>query len=244
MAEINLSREVQDALAVLDLAEIDGLVDKAVRYETATELRQALWRCGPFIAQKLHYFEKSLEAHRNAKAARKREQTAYDVHKEASDLKWAIQAMRDRMETERKNGELYYVDDNIFWPRTFSPNLSVRITYRWRRTVEDDWNHGAITFVHEVDTRPNYLLPQPRKPMSPAKQKEALQKSLSMDWEHLMRLGLYSVRDFFEAGRDGSQIPDTFKAVTDSYSRGLNNFSCDFWGRRHATSSAGEKGVS
>jgi len=82
MAEINLSREVQDALAAIDLAEIDGLVGKAVRYETATELRQTLSRCGPFIAQKLHYFEKSLEAHRKAKAARKREQTAYDVHKE------------------------------------------------------------------------------------------------------------------------------------------------------------------
>lgn len=244
MAEINLSREVQEALAALDLAEIDGLVDKAVRYETATELRQALSRCGPFIGQKLHYFEKSLEAHRNAKAARKREQTAYDVHKEASDLKWAVQAMRDRMETERKNGELFYVDDNIFWPRTFSPSLSVRITYRWRPTVEDGWNHGAITFVHEVDTRPNYLLPQPRKPLSPAKQKEALQKSLATDWEHLMRLGLYSVRDYFEAGRDGSQIPETFKAVADGHSRGLNNFSCDFWGRREGTSSAGAKGAS
>lgn len=243
MAEINLSCDVQDALAALDLAEIDGLVDKAVRYEVATELRQALSRCGPFIAQKLHYFEKSLEAHRNAKAARKREQSAHDVYKEASALKWAVQAMRDRMETERKNGELFYVDDNIFWPRTFSPTLSVRITYRWRRTVEDAWSHGAITFVHDVDTRPNYMLPQPRRPLSPAKQKEALQKSLAGDWEHLMRLSLYSVRDYFEAGRDGSQIPETFKAVADSHSRCLNNFSFDFWGRRKGTSISGEKEV-
>lgn len=244
MAEINLSREVQDGLAALDLTEIEGLVDKAVRHESATELRQALSRCGPAIAQKLYYFEKSLEARRNAKAARKREQTAYDVQKEASDLKWVVQAMRDRMETERKNGEMFYVDDNIFWPRTFSSTLSVRITYRWRPTFEDDWKHGAIAFVHEVDTRPNYLLPQPRKPLSPAKQKEALQKSLARDWEHLMRLSLFSVRDYFEAGHDGSQIPDTFQAVADGYTRGLNNFSCDFWGRRSGTSiTHGEGGV-
>lgn len=239
MGEINLSREVQDALAALDLTQIDRLIDKAVQYETATELYGALSRCGQFIGQKLHYFEKSLEAHRRAKAARKQEQTAYEVRKDASDLKWAVHAMRDRMETERTNGELFYVDDGIFRPWTFTSNLSVRVGYRWRNSVEDDWKHGAITFTHEVDTRPNLLLPQPRRKPSPAQQREALQETLAMHWEHLMRLSLWSVRDYFEARRDGAQIPATFTAVPDSYSRGLNNFSCDFWGRREARS-AGE----
>lgn len=239
MGEINLSREEQIALAALDLAEIDRLIERAAQYESTMTLRQALWRCGPFIAQKLHYFEKALEAHRKAKAARKREQTAYDVSKDASDLKWAVRAMRDRMEAERKNGELFYVEDNILWPRIFAPDLSVRIAYRWRRKVEDDWNQGAITFLHRVDMRPNYLLPQPRKKLGPAKQKEALQESLAVDWQHLMRLGLYSVRDYFEAGGDGSEIPKTFEAVPDDRSRGLNNYSCDFWRRRERLSGGG-----
>lgn len=239
MGEINLSREEQIALAALDLTKIESMIEKAVRYETATDLHQTLWRCGPFIAQKLHYFEKALEAHRKAKAARKREQTGCDVCKDASDLKWAVWAMHDRMEIERKNGELFYVEDNIFWPRIFSPNLSVRIAYRWRRTVEDDWNQDAITFTHQVDTRPSYLLPQSRKKLSPAKQKAALQESLAMDWQHLMRLGLHSVRDYFEAGHDGSEIPETFEAVADGHSRGLNNYSCDFWRRRERLSTGG-----
>ena len=236
MGEISLPREVQDALAALDLAEIDRLIDKTVQYETTTELNGALSRCGQFIGQKLLYLEKSLESHRKAKGPRKREQTKYDVCKDASDLKSSVHAMRDRMETERKNAELFYVDDGILWPRTFMPNLSVRVGYRWRNSVEDDWKHGAITFTHQVDTRPDLLLPQPRRKPSPAQQREALQETLARDWEHLMRLSLCSVRDYFEARSDGAPIPATFKAVPDSYSRGLNNFSCDFWGRREAKS--------
>lgn len=240
MGEINLSREEQVALEALDLAEIDRMIEKAAQYETAIGLQTALWRLGPFISQKLHFFETALEAHRKAKAARKREQTAYDVHKGASDLKWAVREMRDRMEIERKNGELFYIEDDIFWPRAFSPNLKVRIAYRWRRTVEDDWRHSAITFTHLVNSSQNYLLPQPRRKLSQAKQNEALQEALSRNWEHLKRLGLYSVREYFQAGRDGSEIPETFKAVTDSYSRGLNNFSCDFW-ERHERLLTGER---
>lgn len=240
MGEINLSREVSAALAALDLTEIERLIDKAVRDETTTELRRALLRCGSVIEQKLHYFEKSLEAHRKAKAPRKREQTGYDVSKDASDLRWAVKAMRNRMETERENGELFYVEDRIFWPRTFTPSLSVRVGYRWRSTVEDEWKFGSITFTHQVDTRPNLLLPRPKRKLSPAQEREALQKTLAMHWEHLMRLGLWAVRDYFEAGRDGGQIPDSFEAVTDSQSRGLNNFSCDFWGRRESGPSRGK----
>lgn len=239
MGEINLPQEEQEALAALDLTEINRLIERATQYENATDLRNALWRCGPFIAQKLHDLQSALEAHRKARSTRKREQTADDIRKNASDLRWAVQAMRDRMETERKNAERFYVEDNIFWPRLFSPNLSVRIDYRWRRTIEDDWNYSAITFTHLVDTRPDYTLAQPRKKMSPAKQREALQRSLAEDWQHLMRLGLYTVRDFFEAGGDGSEIPKTFEAVAEGYPRRLNNFSCDFWRHRSRSSVGG-----
>jgi len=44
-----------------------------------------------------------------------------------------------------------------------------------------------------------------------------------------MKLGLYSLRDYFKGGGDGSKIPQSFQAKTDSYSRGLNNFSAKFW---------------
>lgn len=243
MGEINLPREEQEALAALDLIEVNRLVERAVQDQSASDLRRALCRCGPFVAQKLHHFEKALEGHHKARSARKREQTASDVRKEASDLRWAVQAMRDRVEAERKNGELFYVEDNIFWPRIFSPKLSVTINFRWRRTTEDPWNHGTITFIHQVDMRPDYLLLQPGKKMTPARQREALQKRLAADWQHLMRMGLYTVRDYFEAGGDGSEIPKTFEAVADGYPRRLNNFSCDFW-RQRARPSVGGRGAS
>ncbi|WP_245438912.1 hypothetical protein [Bradyrhizobium sp. SK17] len=44
-----------------------------------------------------------------------------------------------------------------------------------------------------------------------------------------MRGALYSVRDYFREGGDGDKIPDTFQATVDSHSRGLNNYSTQFW---------------
>ncbi len=44
-----------------------------------------------------------------------------------------------------------------------------------------------------------------------------------------MRGALYSVRDYFRQGGDGAKIPESFRATVDSYSRGLNNYSTQFW---------------
>lgn len=44
-----------------------------------------------------------------------------------------------------------------------------------------------------------------------------------------MRDALYSVRDFFREGGDGSKIPETFKAVADPHTGELNNYSLRFW---------------
>jgi hypothetical protein len=153
-------------------------------------------------------------------------------HHQGHDLSSAVEAMKQRMETEQKEGQLFYVDDQIMPPHRFSKHLSVRVSYRWRRTVDDEWTFGSITFAHDVDVRPDYTTLAPERKPSAAKQEQDLQNSLSRTWEELMRSALYSVRDYFREGGDGDKIPDTFQTTVDSHSRGLNNYGTQFWRQR------------
>lgn len=229
MGEINIPPNEQAALDAVDTREFDRLIDEAVRSEQSGPIPDLLWNCGPYVAGRLQAFEQALARHREAKAARKREETGRDLRSAASDLGHAVEAMKRRLETERKDAELFVVEDVIPPPYRFRTALSVTVNYRWRRFVDDAWTYGHITFTHEADTRPDYTRPAPKRKPSAARQEQDLQTKLYHIWEHLMRGALYSVRDYFRDGGDGAAIPETFKARVDAYSRGLNNYSTRFW---------------
>lgn len=230
MGEINIPRDQQNALKAIDTNDLDRLVDQAIREERSGDLHGLpLTSCGPYISTKLRYFEQALAKHRVAKASRKRAETENALRRAGSDLSFAVGAMKRRMETEQKEGELFYVDDQIMPPHRFGERLSVRVGYRWRRVVDDEWTFGSITFVHNVDLRPDHTIQVPKRKPSAAKQEQDRQTKLYQTWEHLMRGALYSVRDYFKEGGDGDKIPETFQATVDSYSRGLNNYSTQFW---------------
>jgi hypothetical protein len=230
MGEINIPRDEQNALKGIDTNELDRLIDLAIREERLGDLRRLpLTSCGSYVATKLHYFEQALAKHRLAKAPRKRAETENTLRRAGSDLSFAFGAMKSRMEAEEKEGQLFYVDDQIVPSYRFSKHLSVRVSYRWRRTVDDEWTFGSITFVHDVDLGPGYAGPAPKRKPSAAKQEQDLQNRSSQTWEHLMRGALYSVRDYFREGGDGDKIPETFQATVDSHGRGLNNYSTQFW---------------
>lgn len=145
------------------------------------------------------------------------------------DLIYAVREMKNRLGEEELEQQLLWVDDVIWTPTRFTPNLSIRINYRWRDTAESDWTHGSITFVHEVDQRPDYTLPVPTRKLSRAKQEDEMQEKLYRIWEHLRSSGLQSVREYLKSGQDQTLIPQTFQATTESYSRHLNNYSTQFW---------------
>jgi hypothetical protein len=229
MGEINIPPDQQAALDAVDIRELDRQIDQALQSETSGALHGPLQNCGPYVAGRLQAFEQALGRHRVAKAARKREETGRDLRSAASDLAHAVDGMKRRLESERKDAELFVIDDLIAPPYRFSKALSVVVNYRWRRSADDAWTHGRITFTHEVDTRPDFTRPAPKRKPSAAKQEQELQHQLYLTWEHLMRGALYSVRDFFRDGGDGATIPDIFKARVDSHSRGLNNYSTQFW---------------
>jgi hypothetical protein len=119
-------------------------------------------------------------------------------------------------------------------PHHFGESMNVRVSYRWRRTVDDEWTFGSITFVHKVDLRPDYTMPAPKRKPSAVKQEQDLQNRLYQAWEHLMRGALHSVRDYFKEG-DGGKILETFQATVDSHTRGLNNYSTQFWRQQPCT---------
>lgn len=230
MGEINIARDEQVAIAAIDTSELDNLIEQAIREERSGDLhRLPLGNCGSYIATKLHSFDRALARHREAKAPRKRAETEYDLQRAARELSFAVGAMKRRMEEEKKEGELFFVDDHIMPPYRFSKELDVRVGYRWRRTVDDEWTYASITFTHVHDPRPDYMLPTPKRKPSAAKREQELQNSLYQTWEHLMRGALYSVRDYFRQGGDGAKIPERYRATVDSYSRGLNNYSTQFW---------------
>lgn len=230
MGQINIPRDQQNALEAIDTNELDGLVDQAIREERLGNLhRLPLTSCGFYISTKLHHFEQALAKHREAKAPRKRAETGHTLQRAGSDLSCAVEAMKRRMEEEQKEGQLFYIDDQIVPPYSFDKRLTVRVSYRWRRTVDDDWTSGSITYVHDVDLRPNYTVPAPKRKPSAAKQEQDRQNELSQTWQHLMKGALFSVRDYFREGGDGENIPETFQATVDSHTRGLNNYSTRFW---------------
>jgi hypothetical protein len=125
--------------------------------------------------------------------------------------------------------QLFHVDSHSVPSYRFGKHMSVVVSYRWRRSIDDGWNFGSITFVHDIDPSPDYrTLPKKRK-SNAAKQEQDLQNQLSQAWEQLMTGALYSVRDYFRDGGDAGKIPETFQAMVDPHSRGLNNSSTHFW---------------
>ena len=233
IGEINIPRDQQIALAAIDASELDRLIEQAIREERSGDLhRLPLASCGSYIAIQLRHFEQASAKHRQAKAPRKRAETGDALRRAGRDLSFAVRAMKQRLETEQKEALLFSVDDQIMPPHRFSKHLSVRVNYRWRRTVDGEWTFGSITFVHDVDLRPDYTVPALRRKLSAAKQEQDLQNRLYQTWEHLTRGALYSVRDYFREGGDGDKIPDIFQATVDSHSRGLNNYSTQFWRHR------------
>src|SRR3546814_4468533 len=144
-------------MATMDAREWDRLMEQAIREARSSDLhRLALANCGSYIATKLHSFDRAVAKHREAKAQRKRAETGDALRRAGRDLSFAVGAMKQRLETEQKEEQLFIVDDQIMPPHRLSKHLSVRVSYRWRRTVDDEWAFGSITFVNDVDLRPDY----------------------------------------------------------------------------------------
>ena len=230
MSATYLSEQEKAALKATDIRQVEELIDQAMWDRRMTALHDLrLVSCGPFVAERLRRFERDLAQYAKAKAAKKCAETRTRARRAGSDLLYAIRDMQHRMVEEEKETELFRVNDVISPPYRFRDRIDVHVGYQWRRTVEDEWTYGSITFIQDVDMRPDYTLPAPKRKPSAAKQEDARQETLYKHWEHLVTLALHAVRGYLKSGGEGSAIPKTFQARTDGRSRWLNNLSCNFW---------------
>lgn len=229
MIMINLPESEQKAIAALDGQEIDRLIREAIQSERSIELGRRLYNCGAHIASRLRYFDQALARHRAAKSAKKRAQTESEVRHEGYELSGAIAAMQNRVREDQDDAERFFVEDRIFPPHRFTKRLDVRVSFRWRPAPDSSWEHGSITFEHEVDRRPVPGPSVPKRKASTAQQERQLQDELYGTWEHLRIGALCSVRDYLRSGGDIALIPSTFTATVDRHSRHLNNYSTQFW---------------
>lgn len=230
MNSLRLSQYEMAAIKAVDVRELQRVVDEALSLRRTTVLDGlGLASCGAYVVERLRRFDRDLANYASAKAVAKTETTRSRAWSGGSNLVYAVREMQRLVEEQEKEAELLRLDDTIVPPRIFRERIDIRVHFQWRRAIEDSWTFGAITFVHDVDMRPDYSLPEPTRKPSKAKTEEERQTTLYRHWEHLRTLALHAVREFLKAGGDASQIPDTFQAKTDGHSHYLNNFSCDFW---------------
>ena len=230
MSYINLPSDQQDAISDVDETVLRAAVHKCLDEERVGPLHDlGLSSCGPYVAAKLQRFEQTIVEYSNAKAHAKRERTRQDALHAGGDLIHAVRQMKGRLETERGEGELFHIDDQIIPPFHFSKRLSVRVPYRWRASQSADWKYGQLTFVYDFSPQPDYTqLSSTRKP-SAVQVARDLESRLHEEWERLKMHALLSLREFFRKGGDGDAVPELFAVRQSRHGGGLNNFSCNFW---------------
>lgn len=230
MSYINLPSDQQAAISGVDETLLSEAVHKCLYEERVGPIHGlGLSNCGPYVAAKLHEFQQAIAEYSKAKAHAKRERTRQDVLHAGSNLIHAVQQMKGRLEIERQEGELFFIDDQIMPPFHLSKRLSVRVPFRWRASQASDWNHGQLTFVYDFSPQPSNNLPQSKRKPSAAQLARDLEDSLYREWERLKAQALFSVREFFRDGGDGDAVPEVFAVRLSHYGGGLNNFSCNFW---------------
>ncbi|MEN3230240.1 hypothetical protein PUR21_21795 [Methylorubrum rhodesianum] len=231
MSLINLTQEEKTALDGIDERELDRHIDEALRSGRPDGLRRLpLGRCGPFVSGRLRNYEQALSRFHEAKSAAKSARTEQEARRAGYDLSHAVSQMKHRRDEEEREGKLFHVEDRfIHHPLRPGRRMSVTVGYRWRRSEEDPWNDGHITFEHAHDPRPDYVREASRPKPGTARRQREEEDELHRVWERLRDSALFSVRDFFRGGGDGGEIPRTFQVTVDAYHRTLNNHSTKFW---------------
>lgn len=229
MGIINLSREEKRAISAIDQANLNKIIDRVISTGQADELYELqLSSCGPYVAEKYRILQQDLFDLARAKSSRKREEAHESVWRSAHRLSDAVTEMRHRMETEEKEDQFFRVDDHIMPPITPRPNIRFSVRYKWRKGVDDEWNHGSIEFTHTVVIRPDYSAPVRKRKPSAREQREQQERAYFDAWERVTRDALHYVHEYLQKGNDPHLIPASFavKVGTSGY---LDNFSTKFW---------------
>lgn len=229
MGEINLPSEERESIQAIDSNVLDRLIEQCLSDGRLDAIRTIRFDgCGPYISSRALEFKTAIAAFAKAKTARKRDETEARARRAGRDLSHAVCQMKERVQAEEKDGLVFQIDDQIIPPSRLGNELSVRVGFRWRDSIEAEWEYGSITFTHNVEIRDEYTRLQKRRPTA-AKLEQDRQDTLYREWDQLMKQGLWSVRDFFRDGGCGTSIPKAFQVRTDTRTNSMNNSSAKFW---------------
>lgn len=230
MTFINLPNDQKRAISAVEDNALQDAIRKCLEEECVAPIRELrLFQCGPYVSSKLQDFEKQIIAYGNAKSYAKREEVRVGAVRAGSNLVYAVEQMKSRVETENEEGQLFWVDDQIMPPFHFGSRLTVRILFRWRQSSTEEWRHGHINYVYDYTPPFDYSQMQLKRKPSKAKSARDLQDRLYEEWARLKMQALQSVREFLRNGGDGAAIPQDATAKPSQYGGGLNNYSCNFW---------------
>lgn len=230
MDSLYLSENAVAAIKAIDSRDLEYYVEQALDRAHASVLNSSGFRYAhPAITQHLGKFERDLEKLAQAKSDAKRKETWRTAWDSGDDLKHIVSTLKQRVAEQEAETQLLVIDDRIMPPLRFQQRVEVDVHFRWRVTPDSAWSNGAICFFQDVDMRPDYLAPQPKRKPSATKQEAQRQETLNKHWESLRRLALHAVREYLTTGGDGLAIPKSFEAKPTPGDRFLNNFSCNFW---------------
>src|SRR5215203_4794474 len=103
MGEIYLPDYIKSAVKAIDERELERRIEQALWEQRATALYELrLSNCGAYVAERLRRFERELANFAKAKAAWKRAETKARAFSAGSELRWAVQDVRHRIEEEEK----------------------------------------------------------------------------------------------------------------------------------------------
>lgn len=232
MGLINLDESEVRAISAIDMDELRTLIDQAIRDEQSLPLsRVPLRACGPYVSAKVSDFSEALGRYRAGNSAAKREDTLYYADKAGRELVFAVSQMKSRLEIEQREGQTFKVFDPLLAYFEPSEKMRVRVDYRWRSDAQSEWTNGSIEFHHEVPSDfglPTFGVTTPKRKPSRAAVLEARRRRLHEEWEHLLQLGHWAVRDYFRDGKAGGDVPATFRVRLGHGGR-LDNHSATFW---------------
>lgn len=189
----------------------------------------SLDRCGPAVAGRRDELAISIAKLRESQSSLTRRRRRVDVDRAARALSFVLNALIERARKEDEDRKLFVVNHLVDPPLALREEMSVWVSFSWRRSEEDQWSYGHIVFKHRYRPRISVDDAKRARKRSAAQREDDLEAALEREWTYLRDGALYAVRDYLRQGGDGQKIPEEFKVVTDRYTGALDNFSCKFW---------------
>lgn len=180
MIELYVPDNEAYALTDLDTRRVRSIVDDAIeqqRLPIADKI--GLTACGMCVSRETSYFERSLNDYRSARAKSKIAETRLRAQQAGRTLVSVFEERKGRLENEQQERQRFEVNCVHRTPALFNKELTVTIRFQWRKSDDDRWNPGNITFRYDAEPQISSLDYEPPSNFSDAKRKAHLQESLA-----------------------------------------------------------------